>query len=251
MNKRTPVCLVLKSAVLLVTLLCVFPLFATNPQKKEMKELNVKKVSLANVAVENIPALLDKEKVAFQSINTVNWKTFPYQPEVQFRIAHTDDAILVHYKVKEASVRAVAAGDNGAVWEDACVEFFSIPAGDGIYYNVECNCAGILLIGAGAGRENREHAPQEVMDKVQRWSSLGRQSFEERVGECNWELALVIPYSAFFKHQITSLDGMTVRANFYKCGDKLQTPHFLSWNPIALEKPNFHCPEFFGTLNFE
>ena len=108
MNKRTPVCLVLKSAVLLVTLLCVFPLFATNPQKKEMKELNVKKVSLANVAVENIPALLDKEKVAFQSINTVNWKTFPYQPEVQFRIAHTDDAILVHYKVKEASVRAVA-----------------------------------------------------------------------------------------------------------------------------------------------
>ena len=50
MNKRTPVCLVLKSAVLLVTLLCVFPLFATNPQKKEMKELNVKKVSLANVA---------------------------------------------------------------------------------------------------------------------------------------------------------------------------------------------------------
>lgn len=197
MNKRTPVCLVLKSAVLLVTLLCVFPLFATNPQKKEMKELNVKKVSLANVAVENIPALLDKEKVAFQSINTVNWKTFPYQPEVQFRIAHTDDAILVHYKVKEASVRAVAAGDNGAVWEDACVEFFSIPAGDGIYYNVECNCAGILLIGAGAGRENREHAPQEVMDKVQRWSSLGRQSFEERVGECNWELALVIPYSAF------------------------------------------------------
>ena len=41
--------------------------------------------------------------MAFQSINTVNWKAFPYQPEVQFRIAHTDDAILVHYKVKEAS----------------------------------------------------------------------------------------------------------------------------------------------------
>ena len=181
----------------------------------------------------------------------MNWKAFPYQPEVQFRIAHTDDAILIHYKVKEASVRAVATGDNGAVWEDACVEFFSVPAGDGIYYNVECNCVGTLLIGAGGGRSNREHAPQEVMDKVQRWSSLGRESFEERVGAYNWELALVIPYSAFFKHQITSLDGKTVRANFYKCGDKLQTPHFLSWNPINLEKPNFHCPEFFGTLNFE
>ena len=133
MNKRTPAYLVLKSAVLFLSLLCFYPLSATNPQKKEMKELNVKKVSLANVAVENVPALLDKEKVNFQSINTVNWKAFPYQPEVQFRIAHTDDAILIHYKVKEASVRAVATGDNGAVWEDACVEFFSIPAGDAIY----------------------------------------------------------------------------------------------------------------------
>lgn len=251
MSKRTPAYLVLKSAVLFLSLLCFYSLSATNLQKKEMKELNVKKVSLANVAVENVPALLDKEKVDFQPINTVNWEAFPYQPEVQFRIAHTDDAILVHYKVKEASVRAVVTGDNGAVWEDACVEFFSIPAGDGIYYNVECNCVGTLLIGAGAGRSNREHAPQEVMDKVQRWSSLGREPFEERVEACSWELALVIPYSAFFKHQITSLDGKTVRANFYKCGDKLQTPHFLSWNPINLEKPNFHCPEFFGILNFE
>ena len=81
-------------------------------------------------------------------------------------------------------------------------------------------------------------------DKVQRWSSLGQEDFEERIGDCSWEVALVIPYSAFFMHNITSLDGKAIRANFYKCGDKLQTPHFLSWNPIDLEKPNFHCPEF-------
>lgn len=236
---------------LLMALLCAAPLSATNPKKKPMKELNVKKVSLANVAVENVPALMDKEKIDFEPINVVNWSAFPYQPEVQFRIAHTDDAILLNYRVKEASVRAAASADNGAVWEDACVEFFSVPAADGVYYNIECNCVGTLLIGAGAGRGNREHAPQEVMDKVQRWSSLGCTPFDERVGECNWELALVIPYSAFFKHQLTSLDGKSIRANFYKCGDKLQTPHFLSWNPIELEKPNFHCPEFFGVLKFE
>lgn len=213
--------------------------------------MKVKKVSLANVSVENLPALLDKEKIDFQPIATVNWMEYPYQPAVRFRMAYTDDALLLHYKVEEASVRAVAAGDNGAVWEDACVEFFSVPAGDGIYYNVECNCAGTLLIGAGATRDNREHAPQEVMDKVQRWSSLGRHPFGERIGTCSWELALVIPYTAFFKHRITGLAGKSIRANFYKCGDKLQTPHFLSWNPIELENPNFHCPEFFGILNME
>lgn len=216
-----------------------------------MEELNVKKVSMASVPVESVPALLDEEKVAFQPINTVNWEDFPYNPVVEFRIAHTEDTILLHYKVKEASVRAVAGRDNGSVWEDACVEFFSIPAGDGIYYNVECNCSGTLLIGAGTGRNNRQHASQEVLDKVQRWSSLGREAFPERIGECGWEVALIIPFSVFFLHNITSLDGKSIRANFYKCGDKLQTPHFLSWNPIELPAPNFHCPEFFGMLNME
>ncbi len=214
-----------------------------------MKELNVKKVSAAHIPVEAIPALLDEEKIAFQSIASVNWKEYPYAPEVQFRIAYTQDAILLHYKVKEASVRAMAGHDNGPVWEDACVEFFSIPAEDGIYYNIECNCAGTLLVGAGAGREGRQHAPQEILDRVQRWSSLGREAFEERVEDGMWEVALIIPFTTFFLHQINSLEGKSIRANFYKCGDALKTPHFLSWNPIDLPSPNFHCPQFFGTIH--
>lgn len=124
--------------------LCMLPLSAINPQNSKMKELNVKKVSAANIPVESVPALLDEEKVAFQPVNTVNWAAFPYTPDVEFRIAHTEDAILLHFKVREASVRAVAGHDNGPVWEDACVEFFSVPADDGVYYNMECNCAGTL-----------------------------------------------------------------------------------------------------------
>jgi hypothetical protein len=42
-----------------------------------------------------------------------------------------------------------------------------------------------------------------------------------------------------------------IKANFYKCGDELQTPHFLSWNPIEIDQPDFHRPDFFGTLEFE
>ena len=51
-------------------------------------------------------------------------------------------------------------------------------------------------------------------------------------------------------HGATLLDGRTMRANFYKCGDLLPRPHFLSWNAISLPRPDFHCPEFFGTLRF-
>lgn len=214
--------------------------------------MKVKKISIANVEVCALPELLDEEKIGFQSIDNVNWPAaFPYKPKVEFRMAHTEDAILLHFKVREASVRAKYGKDNDSVWTDACVEFFSIPADDGIYYNLECSCIGTILVGAGAERANREHAPQEVMDKVQRWSSLGREPFAERIEETSWDVALVIPYTVFFKHHLTSLDGKVVKANFYKCGDELQTPHFLSWNPIAIEKPDFHRPDFFGTLEFE
>lgn len=213
--------------------------------------MQVKKINETPQNAQEIPALFDNMKIAFQPINIVNWERYPYQPKVAFRIAHTASAILLHYKVTEESVRAKYDEDNGSVWTDSCVEFFSIPAGDDIYYNLECNCIGTVLLAAGAQRNNRESASREVTKQIKRWASLGRQPFEERIGECTWEVALMIPYSVFFKHNIESLDGMGIKANFYKCGDELKTPHFLSWNPISIENPDFHRPDFFGTLEFE
>lgn len=219
----------------------------------EMNQLNVRKIASAVACkAAEVPGLLDREGIGFQKVECVNWaEDYPYKPAVSFRIAYTDDALLIHYRVSEESVRSVAGCDNGKVWEDSCVEFFSVPAADGVYYNMECNCTGRLLVGVGAGRENRQHAPQEVLDRVDRWSSLGTGDFEEKAAPAEWQVALVIPFSTYFLHQITSLAGTEVRANFYKCGDMLSKPHFLSWNPIELPKPNFHVPEFFGMLHFE
>jgi hypothetical protein len=222
-------------------------LAGVNPD--QMKELKVKKISVNAVEADAVPALLSKENVAFEPLDVVNWADFPYRPEVSFRIACTDHAILLHYKVKENSVRARYGQDNEPVYKDACVEFFIIPAADGIYYNLECNCIGTVLLGGGKPG-NREQATPSTIRFIDRWASLGRVPFEERIGETAWEVALVIPFTAFFKHDLTSLDGKTVRANFYKCGDDLSVPHFLSWNPILAEKPNFHLPEYFGKLIF-
>ncbi|CCY94094.1 uncharacterized protein BN461_01189 [Bacteroides sp. CAG:1076] len=216
-----------------------------------MKTLSVKKISFpATESAAQIPSIFDAEQIPFQQINCVNWKDYPYMPEAKFRIAHTGDAVLIHYCITEKSVRAVAPADNGRVWEDSCAEFFVQPTDENKYYNFECNCAGTLLIEYGIPG-NREHAPLETVGQVARWASLGRRPFEERMGECTWQLALRIPVSAFFHDKIALLDGKKMRANFYKCGDKLQTPHFLSWNPIALPSPCFHCPDFFGEIIFE
>ena len=216
-----------------------------------MKNLVIKKIETGAVEASAVPALFDAQGIEWNTIACVNWAEFPYQPEVKFRAAHTGDAILLHYQVTEASVRAVALTDDGRVWEDACVEFFLSPEGNDFYYNFECNCATKLLLHGGPAGGERPTASEEVLKSVKRWSSLGAEPFEERVGECTWEVALVIPASAIFRHEIDSLNGKTMRANFYKCGDLLQTPHFLSWAPIDLPKPKFHCQEFFGEIKFE
>lgn len=39
--------------------------------------------------------------------------------------------------------------------------------------------------------------------------------------------------------------------NFYKGADGSATPHYVSWNPIQTANPDFHCPEYFGTLVLE
>lgn len=217
-----------------------------------MKRLNVQKIMAPeNLKAEQVIEILDNNNVPYDVVDNVDWKEYPYKPSMKFRVAHTGDRILVQYEVEEASVRAVASHDNGRVWEDACAEFFVQPdEASGKYYNFECNCAGTLLLGYGKPGE-REHAPSEVMQSVDRWASLGRMPFEERMGDCKWRLALVIPVTALFHDDIRLLDGLDMRANFYKCGDKLTTPHFLSWSKIELPSPCFHCPPFFGQIHFD
>lgn len=215
-----------------------------------MKEIRVRKLSCALTDAEQVSKTLDDASIAFIPIDIVNWSDFPYCPKVRFRVAHTGESILINYNVTEASVRAVAPSDQGRVWEDSCCEFFVRPEDENEYYNFECNCAGTLLLNYGK-KGDRHHAPKEVLSGIKRWSSLGREPFDERLGEISWELSLIIPVSSLFNHNFKDLSGRVFRANFYKCGDLLQTPHFLSWSPIDLPEPCFHCPDFFGRLVFE
>ena len=217
-----------------------------------MKKLIVNKLHTPLSSAQQIPAAMDAEAVAFQPIANANWaKDFPYTPDVSFRMTYSDAALYIHYRVTEDSVRAVAPHDNGKVWEDTCCEFFSQPVDDGTYYNMECNCSGTILVGCGREREGRILAPQAILNNIDRWSSLSSLPFDERIGHCEWQLALIIPLKTFFMHNVSSLEGKTLKANFYKCGDALQKPHFLSWNAIEIEKPDFHRPDFFGEIKFQ
>lgn len=213
--------------------------------------LVVKKIEHFADGILMVGSALDDNHVEWQQIGCVNWKeAYPYAPSVVFRLAHTGNAILLEYQVEEETIRAVA-DDGGNVWEDSCCEMFlALPERD-IYYNFECNCAGKLLIENGAGRGSRMRASADILRSVQRWSSNGDALFEEKPSVGIWRMSLVIPVSSFFRDHVSDLSGLCLRGNFYKCGDKLSKPHFLSWQPIHTEQPDFHCPEYFGELCFE
>ena len=217
-----------------------------------MQTLIIPKLNQIVASAAEIPAAILAAGISYTTIDNVNWpKAFPYKPKVEFAAAHTGDALLLHYRVEEQSVRAVALQDHEHIWEDACVEFFCMPAQDGIYYNFECNCTGKLLVAAGKDRNERQPAPAEVVQSIDRWASLGTEPFDTRVKPTKWELTLRLPIGVFFQHKLSSFDGLTATGNVYKCGDNLPVPHFISWNPITTESPDFHRPDFFGQMKFE
>jgi hypothetical protein len=89
------------------------------------------------------------------------------------------------------------------------------------------------------------------LESVKRYPSLGNESFDKKQGDFKWNLLVVIPATAYWQSGLESFNGIKANANLYKCGDNLTTPHFLSWNPIHTEKPDFHVPQYFGELDFE
>jgi len=187
----------------------------------------------------------------FQRLGCLNWPLdFPYSPSVGFRISHDSDNIYLWYSVDEMTTRAEEGTPGEFVYKDSCVEFFIQPRlDDPHYYNFEWNAIGTLYLAYRTGRADAELAPKEVLSLVKAESSIGREPFAERV-EGPWSLKITIPRQALWHSDIQSFDGLKARANFYKCGDGLKVPHYITWAPIDTPRPDYHRPEFFAPIEF-
>lgn len=212
-----------------------------------MKTLQIKRIN--NIPNnKDIPTVFSDEQIPYHTLTYVNWSEYPYQPKVQFAMAHDGQNIYFHWLVDEVDRKAVCEVDQGEVWKDSCVEFFVTFDGL-IYYNIETNCIGKVLVASGPERNNRTSVPQVFLNKIVRESSLGNKAVN--LGAGLWEMSLTIPVDLFHLNSIQSLNNLRANANFYKCGDDLNPPHFLSWNPIESKTPDFHLPQFFGKIHFE
>ena len=203
--------------------------------------------------IPGIEGMNDSEALAAVSagpaypLGCINWAEYPYAPEVSFYLAHSDKAFAVFFKVKESHVRAVSLEANGPVWEDSCVEIFlANPAGEG-YFNFETNCIGTSLAAKRRSKTDADMFGEELMSQIRTVGSLPHEAIDSKGEGQQWSMLKIIPFSVLGLSEKPAM----LKGNFYKCGDCCEQVHFLSWSPISLPSPNFHCPEFFEeiTLN--
>ncbi|MCR5710058.1 MAG: hypothetical protein K6G79_06205 [Bacteroidales bacterium] len=197
----------------------------------------------------------DRLDIAWNTIGCANWADFPYKPEVQFRIMHSETEIYLQFHVRENGARATYGCDAGSLpYKDDCVEFFMIPSDrDGSYFNLEMNCIGHGTFHYGPDRNTRYHCGDDIVSQIRRESTLGSEPFGTREGSQEWTLTIAVPKRLYAQTDLdlTNFSGRTVKANFYKCGDDTAVPHYLSYFPVGTPRPNFHAPEFFGDITFE
>lgn len=176
-----------------------------------------------------------------------NWaKDFPYAPDCVGTIAMSESYLAVTFRVRGLDLRATALEDNGRSWEDSCVEFFVSDPYDGSYYNFELTAIGSLLADKKKTRADSERFSEAKLSRIIRYTTLERKAYDESDSVFSWSVVMMIPFDliGFEKGKVP----VSIRGNFYKCGDKTAHPHYLSWNPIKTPRPDFHRPEFFGEL---
>jgi len=213
-----------------------------------MKSTKIEYVPILNgIGIESAAEYFETNNT-FEYVNTLNWPTeFPYKPDCQFKIARSANSVFIHFKVRENNIRALYTIDQQSVWEDSCVEFFCKLPERNFYYNFEFNCIGTCVASQRESRDkNVVPFPVESIKSIKRFASLGNSKFDEKKGNFEWKLTVEIPFDLIGVQPDNLPDKLL--ANFYKCGDGTSVPHYVSWNAISVDHPDFHRPEFFGEI---
>jgi hypothetical protein len=215
---------------------------------QSMKTLSIPYLpELNTLSVQNAPEIVDDFGIRF-SVEAVNWPDkFGYRPLTTVSAAHSKTAIYVLFQVHGNCLRAASTKDNQNVNEDSCVEFFVKQPDSDYYFNFEFNCIGVCKAGKHyKDRDNVVYFSPDQLHRIDRWSSIGLRAFNEMNGMFSWELCVRIPFE-LMDIDPESLPKMLL-GNFYKCADATEQPHYVSWNPIKTDNPDFHRPEFFGEI---
>jgi hypothetical protein len=179
-----------------------------------------------------------------------------HKPTVEAKLLWDDDALHAAFRVRDRWVRSVVTAPQGPVCTDSCVEFFFTPGTDlrEGYFNVEVNCGGTALfmhqMARGVASAAMTAADIAALDVRHTMPAVVDPEVAEPV---EWLVSYRVPYRVLRRHAPVAIpvEGARWRANLYKCADASSHPHWLTWAAVGRPEPDFHRPEFFGTLAFE
>ena len=178
-------------------------------------------------------------------------------PRVQAKVAYDAANLYVIFRVKDNYVRAVAQKHQDMVCRDSCVEFFFAPGTDVTkgYFNLETNCGGTMLMHfVTVPRKDNKPVSDELLDQIDIAHSQPKIVNPEVAEPTVWTLEYRLPL-ALAAHYLPNAPkpapGVEWRANFFKCADQTSHPHWLTWSKVERPRPDFHVPEYFGTIVFK
>jgi hypothetical protein len=185
----------------------------------------------------------DWENIEKAPIDTPLWLEPPAGISAAAQLCYDAEALKVRLTAVERDILSRFEGPLDPVCADSCLEFFFCPApNDSRYFNFEFNPRGALCLGFGP---DRNHSIRQVIGDYRSLFSVRPFVFEG-----GWGIDFAVPAS-FIGIYIPSFKleaGLNLRGNFYKCGDATKTPHYIVWNPIDWDRPDFHRPMDFGGL---
>lgn len=200
-----------------------------------MKEYKIRVLNAAPADWNDIPAAL---------LDETPWMK-DYVPQTQAQVVFVPgDAFYTRLTCRETNPKAVYHNFFEDVYKDSCMEFFA--AWDNSkpdYINIEMNSNGAALIAVGPDRNARTR----IDEKIEKPFCVTPSKTAE-----TWSVTVRIPLADLAK--IYGMDvsvfkaGYTFRGNFYKCGDETPVEHYNMWNRVGTEAPDYHRPEYFGTL---
>jgi len=177
-------------------------------------------------------------------------------PTVYVKMVYSDTDLFVIFKVMDRYVKSITEEYQGNVFEDSCVEFFFSPTNvpSKGYFNLETNCGGMQLFHFNSyNKKKKVLIKNEDYKNIVVAHSLSKINIPEIKDSVTWFIEYKIPFEVISKYFTNdNPKSQTIwRGNFYKCGDETSHPHWLTWNKVENPTPNFHLPQFFGTLIFE
>lgn len=179
-----------------------------------------------------------------------------FLPSTFAKLMYDEENIYGIFLVKDKFVHCLVQETNGHVSGDSCVEFFFSPdeSKPHHYFNLEINCGGIPLMQfVTVPRKEYVFIDESEIRKVEIAHSLPQKVFPEIVEDITWTIEFKLPITILEQYTGISLPkpGVKWKANFYKTASTTGNPHYITWSKVDQPKPDFHLPQYFGTLVFK